>query len=567
MFGIDLNTHQKKEVTMRRLIIFFTLYLFSLMVTNCDNSSIVKNNAPPLESQTQNTKTKSAFDTADSLDKRIIEGEYIIIFNNQFSGRIDQTTAQQADQLTNEILSTSNIAQNAVRSKYKYAIKGFSAKLSESKVETLKRDPRIKSVTPNVLFKLDYARKLSSGYIPVKEERSITHVMVNSQSTPWGVNRVNGPLDGTGQTAWILDTGIDLDHQDLNVDINNSASFIATESADDQVGHGTHVAGILAAKDNTRDVVGVAAGATVVAVKVCNSLPPSDPNSGCPASSIINGVDYVSIKASPNDIVNMSLGGPDPGNNYTMIDNAVTNAANAGIRFSIAAGNSASNASSFTPARVNNSNVWTVSAFRQGDQFVQTFDWNTPNCNPLQSSSVGSNFSNPPVDFSGPGESVLSLWKNGGTLTTCGTSMAAPHIAGLLLASPNGITNDGFVTNDPDSDPDPIGFPDIYLTTSISGPTSLSKGQQGTWTASVSDGDGNYSYEWYYRSDDTNNQWDGPVSYTDSYSTQMYDFDGLLLDIRVDVSDGSGRSGSSSIRVRCTDCEPGGGGGPLSVDN
>jgi hypothetical protein len=518
---------------------------------------------PPLISQ----ELRAENTASNNQNSKIIGDEYIIIFKNQFENKISENIGREVDQLQSSILSSVAIPEDSVLNRYKYAIKGFAAKLSDKQLKALKNDPRIKSVTPNALFELAYHTNVVPSFTFSKIDIDKSSFLLNSQTAPWGITRVGGPLNGTGKKAWILDTGIDLDHQDLNVDINNSASFIATESADDQVGHGTHVAGILAAKDNTRDVVGVAAGATVVAVKVCNSLPPSDPNSGCPASSIINGVDYVSIKASPNDIVNMSLGGPDPGNNYTMIDNAVTNAANAGIRFSIAAGNSASNASSFTPARVNNSNVWTVSAFRQGDQFVQTFDWNTPNCNPLQSSSVGSNFSNPPVDFSGPGESVLSLWKNGGTLTTCGTSMAAPHIAGLLLASPNGITNDGFVTNDPDSDPDPIGFPDIYLTTSISGPTSLSKGQQGTWTASVSDGDGNYSYEWYYRSDDTNNQWDGPVSYTDSYSTQMYDFDGLLLDIRVDVSDGSGRSGSSSIRVRCTDCEPGGGGGPLSVDN
>jgi len=86
----------------------------------------------------------------------------------------------------------------------------------------------------------------------------------------------------------LLDTGIDLEHPDLNVDINNSASFIANESS---------------------DVVGVAARATVVAVKVYNNLPDIDPNSGCPVSSIINGVDFVSIKAQPGDFINMSLGG------------------------------------------------------------------------------------------------------------------------------------------------------------------------------------------------------------------------------------------------------------------
>jgi hypothetical protein len=495
--------------------------------------------------------------------QNVIDGEYIVIFENQFSGRINQTVAQQANQLTNEVVSSLNIKESSVLSRYKYAIKGFSAKLSDSKVAALRKDTRIKSVTPNVLFKLNYSYDITTVAPGFKSEIFGRYLSSSSQITPWGVNRVNGPLDGTGKTAWILDTGIDLDYPDLNVNFSESVSFIANETADDQVGHGTHVAGILAAKNNSQDVVGVASGAAVVAVKVCNSLPPSDPDSGCPANNIIDGIDYVSNNAQSSDIVNISLGGPA----YSPIDNTIINAANNGIRFAIAAGNEQQDANNVTPARVEHSNVWTVSAYREGDQFVQTFDWNTPNCNGLQDPNIGSNYSNPPVDYAAPGESILSLWRNGGTLTTCGTSMAAPHAAGLLLISPNGLTDDGFVSGDPDNDPDPIAIADIYLSVSISGPSSLTKGQQGTWTASVSDGDGNYSYKWYYRSDDTNNQWDGPVSYTNSYSTQMYSFDGLTMDIRVDVSDGSQRNGSRTTTVRCSDCDPGGGGGPLSVDS
>ena len=130
----------------------------------------------------------------------------------------------------------------------------------------------------------------------------------------------------------------------------------------------------------------------------------------------------------------------------------------------MAAGNDAWDANDFTPARVNHSYVWTVSAFRQGDEFVQVFDWNTPNCNPYQSPYVGSNFGNPPVDFSGSGENILSLYKNGGTFTTCGTSMATPHIAGLLLAADK-IYIDGYVTGDPDGNADPIASSTLTLET------------------------------------------------------------------------------------------------------
>ncbi len=361
----------------------------------------------------------------------------------------------------------------------------------------MKKNPRIKSVTPNVLFKLDYSRKFAKDVFSLNKEFVKRNLLFNGQTTPWGVNRVGGPLDGNGQTAWILDTGIDLDHSDLNVHTGNSVSFIANESADDQVGHGTHVAGIIAAQNNSQDVVGVAYGANVVAVKVCNSLPPSDPDSGCPVDAIIDGVDYVSNNAQPNDIVNMSLGGAA----NVPLDNAVINAANSGVRFTIAAGNDAIDANNTSPARVDHANVWTVSAFRQYNEFVQTFDWNTPNCNPTQSPNLGSNFGNPPIDYSAPGESIKSLWKNGGTSTTCGTSMAAPHIAGLLLAGPqgNGIIGDGTVSNDPDGNSDVIGVADFPLSVSTGGPSIINSGDMVHFAANVSNAEGSVSYQWYYK--------------------------------------------------------------------
>lgn len=345
----------------------------------------------------------------------------------------------------------------------------------------------------------------------------------------------------------MLDTGIDLDHPDLNVDVGSSASFVAGESADDGHGHGTHVAGTIAAKNNSTGVVGVAVDADVVSVKVCNSY------GQCYTSNLDAGVDYIASNYSPGDVANISLGWPITGSlrvdlALSVLENTIETAADDGLKFAIAAGNESQHANNKSPARIEYNNVWTVSAHDENDVFA----W-------------FSNYGNPPIEYSNPGVDIHSLWRNGGTNTIDGTSMAAPHIAGLLLASPNGITNDGFVTNDPDGNPDPIAIADIYLSVSITGPSSLAVGQQGTWSASVSGGDGNYAYKWYYRSDDTNDLWDGPVNYTSTYSTQMYSFD-KYLDLRVNVNDGAGRSGSDTHHVFCSDCEPGGG-GALSVDN
>ncbi|HBQ61833.1 MAG TPA: peptidase S8, partial [Balneolaceae bacterium] len=259
-----------------------------------------------------------------------------------------------------------------------------------------------------------------------------------SQSTPWGITRVGAPLNGTGKKAWVLDTGIDLDHPDLNVDYGSSASFVAGESADDGHGHGTHVAGTIAAKDNSTGVVGVAADADVVAVKVCDS------SGQCYTSDLDAGIDYIVSNYSSGDVANISLGWPITGNSrvdlaLSVLENTIKTAADDGLMFAIAAGNESQDANNKSPARIAYNNVWTVSAHDDNDDFASF-----------------SNYGNPPIEYSNPGVDILSLWKNGGTNTIGGTSMAAPHIAGLLLTVPNDINTDGYVTNDPDNDPDAI---------------------------------------------------------------------------------------------------------------
>lgn len=222
-----------------------------------------------------------------------------------------------------------------------------------------------------------------------------------------------------------------MDHPDLNVDQNRSRSFLTggKNAADpnDQHGHGTHVAGTIAALDNNRDVVGVAAGAIVVAVRVL------DRRGSGTTSGVIAGVDYVRQNASSGDVANMSLGG----GTSTALDTAVFNASSGGVLFALAAGNDSGDANNHSPARVNGEYIDTVSAFGKDDVFA----W-------------FSNYSNPPIDWAAPGVSIESLWKNGGMKTISGTSMATPHVAGLLLLG--GVFEDGFVKGDPDGKPDKI---------------------------------------------------------------------------------------------------------------
>ena len=198
---------------------------------------------------------------------------------------------------------------------------------------------------------------------------------------------------------------------------------------EDDNGHGSHCAGIVAAKDDTIGVIGVAAGAEVVPVKVL------DRRGFGPWSVIIAGIDYVASTAVPGDVANLSLGGSI----YEPVDLAVINLGDAGIYVSLAAGNSRKDANNYSPARVNGENIYTVSA-----------------CDKYDVWAYFSNYGNPPIDFCAPGVYVYSTYKNGGYATMSGTSMSAPHVSGLLLITNGNVSYDGYVINDPDGNPDPI---------------------------------------------------------------------------------------------------------------
>ena len=301
------------------------------------------------------------------------------------------------------------------------AFRGFSARMSSTAAQTLvNANPDVTGFSPDGIVTI------------VQREGEVeTAVGLSGQTLPAGIARVGGPADGSGKTAWIIDSGIDLDHPDLNVDAARSKTFITfgagKKSANDDNGHGTHVAGTIAAIDNDIGVIGVAANASVVAVRVL------DRRGGGAYSWVIAGLDYVAANAAAGDVVNMSLGGPPSDD----VDAAVLAVAAAGIRVAIAAGNDGANANGHSPARVNHGNVYAVSAVDAGDVFAPFSNWG-----------------NPPVDYAAPGVGVLSLWKRGGTNMISGTSMATPHVAGILLLG--NVSADGTAGNDPDGNPDPI---------------------------------------------------------------------------------------------------------------
>jgi subtilisin family serine protease len=272
---------------------------------------------------------------------------------------------------------------------FSHALRGFAAELTAEQISALEADPSV-------------------AYI--EAEQTYT---VNAQTLPWGINRVDADLSSTlagngsgtvsGVNVYVVDTGVGT-HRDINLVAH--MNFTGDGNNTDCHGHGTHVAGTIAARDDTNDVVGVAPGAPVTGLKVL----------GCSGSgttaNIIKALDWITANGSKPGVVNMSLGGGVS----TAMDSAVQRSAAAGFVYALAAGNSGANACNSSPTRAGagtNNGIITTAATSSTNREAS---W----------SNYGSC-----VDIWAPGVSILSTRLGGGTTTMSGTSMASPHVAGV----------------------------------------------------------------------------------------------------------------------------------------
>lgn len=343
---------------------------------------------------------------------KIVEGRYIISFNNTIQSR--GVSASRIHDISADVLKRNNINTSLLRESFAGEPGGFIAMLSVNEAARIKTDPSIAIVEQDRIISL-------ATCFTVVEPRLIT----------WNINRV-GYGDGRGKTAWIIDAGIDFQHPDLNVDTVRSRSFLpGNPSADDKNGHGTHVAGIIGAKNNTFGTLGVASGANLISLRVL------DENGNGLLSYIVQALAYINANAAAGDVVNMSVGS-DEGIS-AILDQQVINTANRGILIAIAAGNDHDLANKYSPGRANGTNIFTVSAIDSTDKFASF-----------------SNYGNDVVDYAVPGVRILSAYLDNRYAYMSGTSMAAPHMAGLLLLKGRNITTSGFAKNDPDGTADPI---------------------------------------------------------------------------------------------------------------
>jgi subtilisin len=384
----------------------FILVTFSALMAGCKK----EDHASP---GITNNEEQPCVQSAGASNGSIVEGRYIVSYKtSSVSARGLQ--AQRMQEINVSTLSRNSIDEKALVQSFAGEPGGFIAQLSAAEAAQLSTDESIAIVEPDKIIALGTCFK-------VVEPRLLT----------WNIERV-GYGDGTGKTAWVIDTGIDFDHPDLNVDQARSKSFLSgNASADDENGHGTHVAGIIGGKNNDFGVLGVASGATLVSLRVL------DKDGEGLLSSIVQALAYINANAKAGDVVNMSVGN-DEGISAT-VDQQVQNTAARGIYIAIAAGNEHALANKYSPARANGTTIFTVSAIDSLDNFASF-----------------SNYGNDVVDYATPGVQILSTYMGGRYAYMSGTSMAAPHMAGLLLLKGKNITTSGYAKNDPDGTADPI---------------------------------------------------------------------------------------------------------------
>ena len=274
-------------------------------------------------------------------------------------------------------------------------LKVFQFEMTETDAIALSDDPQVESVTEDA-------------------NASVTGTQLTPPS--WGLDCIdqrNLQLNNIytykptarGAHAYVLDTGIRPTHQDFNGRASIAADFVGDgQNGHDCHGHGTHVAGTIGS-----NTYGVAKGVTIHAVRVANCL------GSAPFSVLIAGVNWITFNRINPAVANVSLAGPA----FLPLDQAVTNSINSGVTYVIGAGNDGGDAINTSPARV--FPAITVGA-------TDIFD-NRAVFTALSSSNYGS-----VLDLFAPGKLILSTWYDSDTSTATigGTSMAAPHVSGVV---------------------------------------------------------------------------------------------------------------------------------------
>lgn len=343
-----------------------------------------------------------------------VEGQYIVVLKKQAASLASEVRPMaRVGSVANDIAATHRAR---IVHTFEHALRGFVVKADDDALAKLLADPRVEYVEED-------------GYVSMSPA-------YQTNPPSWGIDRVDQrtlPLNnlyaftyiGAGVRAYVLDTGINATHNEfrqwtggLPYRIGNGFSSIADgRGTADCHGHGTHVAGTLGGA-----TMGAARGVTIHPVRVLDCL-----GNGTFAG-VIAGMDWVTANRVRPAVANMSLGGGAS----QAIDDAVARMTAAGVTVVVAAGNAASNACNFSPARA--PSAITVASTDINDARSSFSNYGT--C----------------VDIFAPGRNIVSAWytSNTATATLSGTSMASPHVAAAVAiylgtepsASPARATSD-----------------------------------------------------------------------------------------------------------------------------
>ncbi len=305
-----------------------------------------------------------------------IPGEYIVVFKRSLPDPAREARAMAAQH------------GGTLRFTYSSALKGFAAALPQQALEAIRRNPNVAYV------EADQTVTLFGGIQPAPPSWGLDRVdqrtLPLSASYTWGSS-------GAGVSVYIIDTGIRTTHQDFGGRAVWDFNAVRRDPDTDCHGHGTHVAGTVGGS-----TYGIAKGVTLHAVKVLDCA------GNGRWSGIIAGIDWVTANAVKPAVANMSIGG-----DYNQaVNDAVTSSVASGITYSIAAGNSSTDACTFSPASTPGALTIGASTKVDGQASYSNFG----SC----------------VDLYAPGSFILSAFNRSDTdaVYLSGTSMATPHVAG-----------------------------------------------------------------------------------------------------------------------------------------
>jgi subtilisin len=328
---------------------------------------------------------------------------------------------------------------------YRYALRGFAANMGDKRAAQVEADRRVLFVAEDQL----QVTALPAG----SRRQASTDLRDIPQVIPFGIERVgalashtadiDGHRDPLDVDVAVMDTGVESTNSDLRVVGGYDCTPRGRRGSEptdteDPNGHGTHVAGIVAARDNAFGVVGVAPGARIWPIRVLG------PDGFGNDSWMVCGIDWATKNADSIDVANLSLGdfGADDGNcgrtDQDPMHYAICNSVAAGITYAVSAGNDSADARSQVPAAYQE--VLAVSSMGDTDGLKGGHGPASCEGTPDDGLSVFSNFG-AVVDIAAPGDCVVSTYPGNQLWRLSGTSMAAPHVAGAAALWRSGHPN------------------------------------------------------------------------------------------------------------------------------